>query len=365
MRRLGCFPLVPPRALAVEERKNNNSKKKALKILVKAATGEGSCPRARACRGGACLGAQGRAIWRAGCCETPAAEAAVSWPVSRETQGGPDVGAGSLAGAQITSETKEVPENQPADIPCSAFRSQSSNPRIEWKFQKGSSLVLFYYGGQLTEPYKTRVRFSPTVIHFATVTRADTGKYICEVVGDNSQIAKSEVNLIVQVPPSKPVAHVPTSATIGSKALLRCTETDASPPPTFQWYKNSMLMPADPKTSLTFKNSSYSLDSTTGVLTFEPVSSFDTGDYYCEASNNVGSPQRSEAIHMEASEVNVGGIVAAVVVLLMVLALVAFGVWFAYTRGFFSSDTTSKKVIYSQPSHRSEGEFKQTSSFLV
>ncbi|NXK54995.1 JAM1 protein, partial [Chauna torquata] len=84
-----------------------------------------------------------------------------------------------------------------ADIPCSAYRSSWSNPRIEWKFQKGSSLVLFYYGGELTEPYKNRVQFSPTVIHFTTVTREDTGKYICEVVGDG-QIAKSEVNLIVQ-----------------------------------------------------------------------------------------------------------------------------------------------------------------------
>lgn len=176
------------------------------------------------------------------------------------------------------------------------------------------------------------------------MTREDTGKYICEVVGDSSQIAKSEVNLIVQgaaapraplparplrgfavpgpascppwrslslsppscggsrpgegrrhhrpalfahpvpprrepcraepaptprspaVPPSKPVAHVPTSATIGSKAVLRCTETDGSPPPTFRWYRDSMLMPADPKTSLTFRNSSYTLDPTTGEL---------------------------------------------------------------------------------------------------
>lgn len=37
------------------------------------------------------------------------------------------------------------------------------------------------------------------------------------------------------------------------------------------------------------------------------------------------------------AEVNVGGIVAAVVVLLIVLGLVAFGIWFAYSRGFFSS----------------------------
>ncbi|XP_075580495.1 junctional adhesion molecule A [Pelecanus crispus] len=271
----------------------------------------------------------------------------------------------SLVGAQVTSETKEVPENKPADIPCSAYRSGWNNPRIEWKFQKGSSLVLFYYGGQLTEPYKNRVRFSPTAIHFDTVTRADTGKYICEVVSGSSQIAKSEVNLIVQVPPAKPVAHVPASATIGSKTVLRCTETDGSPPPTFRWYKNSMLMPADPKTSLTFRNSSYTLDPATGELIFEPLSAFDTGDYYCEAMNNVGSPQQSDVVRMEASEVNVGGIVAAVVVLLMVLALVAFGIWFAYRRGFFSSDTASKKVIYSQPSHRSEGDFRQTSSFLV
>lgn len=33
-----------------------------------------------------------------------------------------------------------------------------------------------------------------------------------------------------------------------------------------------------------------------------------------------------------------GGIVAAVVVLLMVLALIAFGIWFAYSRGYFSSE---------------------------
>ncbi|NXG79225.1 JAM1 protein, partial [Baryphthengus martii] len=85
-----------------------------------------------------------------------------------------------------------------ADIPCLAYRSSWRNPRIEWKFQKGSSLVLFYYAAELTEPYRNRVQFSPTSIHFSSVTREDTGKYICEVVGDSGQIAKSEVNLIVQ-----------------------------------------------------------------------------------------------------------------------------------------------------------------------
>ncbi|XP_064899267.1 junctional adhesion molecule A [Columba livia] len=272
----------------------------------------------------------------------------------------------ALAGAQVTSETKEVPEHETANIPCSAFKSSWGNPRIEWKFQKGSTLVLFYYGGELTEPYRDRVTFSPTSIQLSVVTREDTGRYICEVVGSGSQIAKSEVNLIVQVPPSTPVAHVPSSATIGSRAVLRCSETEGSPPPTFRWYKDGMVMPSDPKSSPTFRNSSYSLDSATGELVFEPLSAFDSGEYHCEATNNVGPPQKSSAVRMEASEVNVGGIVAAVVVLLMVLGLAAFGIWFAYSRGFFKrKDTGSKKVIYSQPSQRSDGEFKQTSSFLV
>ncbi|NWU73609.1 JAM1 protein, partial [Pterocles burchelli] len=102
------------------------------------------------------------------------------------------------------------------------------------------------------------------------------------------------------VPPSKPVAHVPSSATIGRKAVLRCTESEGSPPPTFRWYKDGMLLPADPKSSLTFRNSSYTLDAATGELIFEPLSAFDSGDYTCEATNNVGSPQKSSAVRMEA-----------------------------------------------------------------
>lgn len=49
-------------------------------------------------------------------------------------------------------------------------------------------------------------------------------------------------------------------------------------------------------------------------------------------------PDSPPPTSLSPDEVNVGGIVAAVVVLLMVLALIAFGIWFAYSRGFFSSE---------------------------
>ncbi|XP_074836789.1 junctional adhesion molecule A [Carettochelys insculpta] len=272
----------------------------------------------------------------------------------------------SLISAEaMKTETIQVPENDPIEIPCAAY--VSGTPRIEWKFQKGSSIVLFYYDSKFTDPYKDRAQYTPTGIRFTSVTRKDTGKYICQVLGSSGQLSESEVNLVVKVAPSTPVAKVPTSVTIGNKAVLTCTESEGSPPPTFQWYRDNVLMPSNPKMSPTFRNSSYTIDPETGVLTIEPVTSFDTGEYSCEASNGVGAAQKSQPTHLEATEVNVGGIVAAVVVLVLLLALLAFGIWFAYSRGFFSKrrGSTNKQVIYSQPSNRSDGEFKQTSSFLV
>uniref|UniRef100_A0A0B8RXR8 Junctional adhesion molecule A n=1 Tax=Philothamnus irregularis TaxID=1899461 RepID=A0A0B8RXR8_9SAUR len=273
-------------------------------------------------------------------------------------------GWGSLVLGEAPMEI-EVRENEAVSLPCKAIRSQPNPTRQEWKFQKDGLTLLFYHANKFTDNYKDRATFTPYEIQLKSVTRKDSGTYICEVLGQS--FAQSEVKLIVQVPAAKPTAHVPSVVTIGNKVVLRCEETDANPRPTFKWFKDNIQMPPDPKTSTIFKNSSYTIDSDTGVLAFEPATALDTGNYYCEAENKVGPPQRSEVIHMETSKLNVGGIVAAVVVLLIILALIIFGVWFAYNRGYFSKRPTSssKKVIYSQPSNRSDSDFKQTSSFLV
>ncbi|XP_042295554.1 junctional adhesion molecule A [Sceloporus undulatus] len=275
------------------------------------------------------------------------------------------LGSGLVSSILGQTTVVETPENQPVNLPCKALASQGTPKRQEWKFQRDGTTVLFYHDNQFTDGYKDRAVFYPNEIYLKSATRKDSGLYTCEVLGNS--FSQSQVELIVQVPPSKPKAHVPSVVTIGTKAVLTCVETDANPRPTFKWFRDNVQMPTDPKTSTLFKNSSYSLDDKTGVLTFEPATAFDAGDYYCEAENKVGLPQKSDAVLMETSEVNVGGIVAAVVVLLIVLGLVIFGVWFAYSRGYFSKrrDTSNKKVIYSQPSNRSDGEFKQTSSFLV
>ncbi|XP_015989522.2 junctional adhesion molecule A isoform X2 [Rousettus aegyptiacus] len=271
-------------------------------------------------------------------------------------------------GEVYTSEPEvRVAENKPAKLLCSysGFRS----PRVEWKFAQGDTTSLVCYNSKITASYEDRVTFSNTGITFHSVTRRDTGMYTCMVSDDGgNNYGEVSVQLIVLVPPSKPTVSVPSSATIGTRAVLTCSESDGSPPSEYYWLKDGTQMPTEPKSSRAFSNSSYTLNHKTGELIFDPVSASDTGEYTCQAQNGYGTPVRSDPVRMQAVEVNVGGIVAAVLVTLILLGVLAFGIWFAYSRGYFNrmkKGTANKKVIYSQPAARSEGEFRQTSSFLV
>ncbi|XP_066117018.1 junctional adhesion molecule A [Saccopteryx bilineata] len=271
-------------------------------------------------------------------------------------------------GEVYTSDPEvRVAENKPVKLSCSY--SGFSSPRVEWKFAQGDITSLVCYNSKITAPYEDRVTFSNTGITFHSVTRKDTGLYTCMVSEEGgANYREVTIKLIVIVPPSKPTVNIPSSITIGSRAVLTCSETDGSPPSEYYWYRDGTLMPSDPKSSRAFSNSSYSLNHKTGELVFDAVSASDTGEYTCQAQNGYGAPMMSEAFRMEAVELNVGGIVAAVLVTLILLGLLIFGIWFAYRRGYFvrmKKGTESKKVIYSQPTARSEGEFRQTSSFLV
>uniref|UniRef100_A0A8C9BL30 Junctional adhesion molecule A n=1 Tax=Phocoena sinus TaxID=42100 RepID=A0A8C9BL30_PHOSS len=248
---------------------------------------------------------------------------------------------------------------------------QTSEPVVQVAENKPAKLSCSYSGFSSPRPpsYEDRVTFSDSGITFHSVTRKDTGMYTCMVSEEGGNTyGEVTVQLIVLVPPSKPTISVPASATIGTRVVLTCSETDGSPPSEYFWFKDGVLMPTEPKNNRAFSNSSYSLNHKTGELIFDPVSASDAGDYTCEAQNGYGSPMKSDTVHMDAVELNVGGIVAAVLVTLILLGVLIFGIWFAYNRGYFDrakKGTSNKKVIYSQPTARRDGEFRQTSSFLV
>ncbi|XP_040267063.1 junctional adhesion molecule A isoform X2 [Bufo bufo] len=269
----------------------------------------------------------------------------------------------SLCAAVLGAPEQRVKEGANVDFSCN-YPPSFQNPRIEWKFSSSQNTAFIYYNGELTASYKNRAQFFPQGLRLQSVTPKDAGEYVCEVTGAASSYIELKTPLVVLVPPSTPVAEVPTSLTIGSSATLRCVENGASPPPKFTWYKNNILMPEDPKTNPNFQNSSYIINPDTGDLTFDQVTQSDSGEYYCGVSNEEGS-KVSTAVTTKAYEKNVGGIVAAVIIVLLILALIGFGLWFAFSRGYIGKKT-NKKVIYSQPSDtRSDKNFQQTSSFVV
>ncbi|XP_069807134.1 junctional adhesion molecule A [Dendropsophus ebraccatus] len=242
----------------------------------------------------------------------------------------------SVCAAVLGDTIKEVKEGQDVELSCN-YKAAFSDPRIEWKFSNGDDSGFIYYNGALTASYKDRAIYYPQGLQLKSVTRKDTGEYVCEVTdnptGGKPNYSEIKTQLVVLVPPSVPVAQVPTSVTIGSTTTMHCVENDGSPRPTITWYRNQVQLPLDPKSVPAFKNFTYIIDPTTGGLTFNPVTPADSGEYYCVATNSQGQ-QRSAAVTMEAYEKNVGGIVAAVIIVLLILALIGFGLWFAYSRGY-------------------------------
>ncbi|KAL1783978.1 junctional adhesion molecule A [Sigmodon hispidus] len=126
-------------------------------------------------------------------------------------------------------------------------------------------------------------------------------------------------HLTVLVPPSKPTVNIPSSLTIGNRAVLTCSEQDGSLPSEYSWFKDGIDMLTDAKKTRAFISSLYTVDPKSGDLIFDPVTAFDSGKYHCKAQNGFGTAMRSEAVRVDAVELNVGGIVAAVLVTLILL----------------------------------------------
>ncbi|XP_016369784.1 junctional adhesion molecule A-like isoform X1 [Sinocyclocheilus rhinocerous] len=288
----------------------------------------------------------------------------------------------------VSNPSVKVKENEGVDLKCSYTADFGSSPRVEWKFKdlKGSQ-TLVYFDNQPTGKYAGRITVYDGGLRFNKVTRADTGDYDCEVSGNNGYDEKT-IKLTVLVPPSKPVSRIPSSVTTGSNARLTCFDTDGSPPSTYRWYKDNTPLPDDPTKFPNFKNLTYKMNVFNGNLEFASVSKLDTGSYFCEASNGEGTPQRGDAVRMEVQmsgkvrnfememcfpdDLNVGGIVAGVIVALLAVGLLLFGLWFASKKGYLPKKAESKpkqQAVYTQPRTDNiddgDGEFRQKSSFVV
>ncbi|KAF3840724.1 hypothetical protein F7725_006586 [Dissostichus mawsoni] len=162
-----------------------------------------------------------------------------------------------VRGFSVTTSNNNVrvKENEGTDLTCSYSADFGSKARVEWKFKdiKGSQTYVVF-DGKPTQPYAGRVTMYGNNLRISKVTRKDNGVYDCEVSAGEGQFGEVRVQLTVMV-------------TTGKVAMLTCHDGDG-PPPTYKWYKDNILMPADPSKIAGFQNATYRLNAGSGNLEY-------------------------------------------------------------------------------------------------
>eukprot|EP00064_Thunnus_orientalis_P000612 superscaffoldBa00000032_g613 len=261
------------------------------------------------------------------------------------------------------------------ELSCLIESISTKEPRIEWKKIKNEGPSYVYFDKRVSGDLENRaVIREPATLLITNATRSDTAKYRCEVTAANDQKSFDEIliDLVVRVKPVVPKCSVPKSVPFGKSAELSCVEEEGFPKSQYQWFKDKEEIPDDPKTSLKFFNSTYTLNSETGTLKFSAVRKEDAGDYFCRAKNDAGysecSPQK-----MEVYDIDVAGIILGVLVVVVVLLCITVGICCAYKRGYFSSQKQTGNS-YKVPAKgdgvdyvrtEDEGDFRHKSSFVI
>ncbi|XP_005337573.3 junctional adhesion molecule C [Ictidomys tridecemlineatus] len=268
-----------------------------------------------------------------------------------------------------------VQEFESVELSCIITDSQTNDPRIEWKKIQDDQTTYVFFDNKIQGDLAGRAELlGKTSLKIWNVTRTDSALYRCEVVArnDRKEIDEIAIELIVQVKPVTPICRVPKAVPVGKAATLQCQESEGYPRPYYNWYRNDVPLPTDSRANPRFRNSSFLLNSETGILVFSAVHKEDSGQYYCIASNDAGSAKCEEQ-EMEVYDLNIAGIIGGVLVVLAVLALITLGICCAYRRGYFINNKQDGES-YKSPGKPDgvnyirtdeEGDFRHKSSFVI
>lgn len=261
------------------------------------------------------------------------------------------------------------------ELSCLIESISTTIPRIEWKKITSTGPSYVYFDRKISGDLENRaVIREPATLLITNATRSDTAKYRCEVTAPDDLKSFDEIviDLVVRVKPVVPKCSVPKSVPFGKSAELSCVEEEGFPKSQYQWFKNREEIPDDPKTSLKFVNSSYTLNAETGTLKFIAVRKEDAGEYFCRAKNDAGYAECSAQM-MEVYDLDILGIALGVLVVVIVLLCITVGICCAYKQGYFSSQKQTGNN-YKVPAKgdgvdyvrtEDEGDFRHKSSFVI
>ncbi|XP_077150125.1 junctional adhesion molecule B isoform X2 [Ranitomeya variabilis] len=242
-----------------------------------------------------------------------------------------------VSAVTVESENYDVKELEFGEtiLTCKYRLEKEQVVRLEWKKVALNGEVSFvFFNNSLAADLQKRAEMMGPSIRFRNLSRGDSGQYRCEVSApqDKKNFQEIIINLAVLVAPSVPACDIPSSAMSGSAVELKCREKEGNPASEYRWFKNGFALELSVKAT----NTTYKVDKATGTLHFNTVTKEDTGEYYCEASNKIGKPQRCPAKRMQVDDLNLAGIISAVVIVCLVVVLCGCGVCYAHRRGYFS-----------------------------
>ncbi|XP_043941249.1 hemicentin-1 [Protopterus annectens] len=170
-----------------------------------------------------------------------------------------------------SSETVAVVVNDPVRLECEARGIPA--PSLTW-LKDGSPVSSFSDGLQI---------LSGGRILFLTSTQiSDTGKYTCVAVNAAGE-QQRDFTLRVHVPPNIVGEEQNVSVIINQAVLLQC-QSNAIPPPTLQWLKDSRPLIKKPGLTVSEDGS---------TLKIEAAQVQDMGRYTCEATNVAGKVEKN------------------------------------------------------------------------
>ena len=175
---------------------------------------------------------------------------------------------------KMTTSSATVAENQPASLTCNA--EGYPRPTITWRRAKNAIMPS---GGHTS---------TGNVLKIQAAQREDRGTYICVANNDVGKPVQKSISLEVEFPPKISVPRPKVAQALDYDILLECT-VEAHPAPTVTWMRNNETLYNGDDYKISHLASADGV--TSSALMIESMEPEKYGDYFCQASNKLGSTQ--------------------------------------------------------------------------
>ncbi|GFY47205.1 titin [Trichonephila inaurata madagascariensis] len=185
-------------------------------------------------------------------------------------------------------EDVEIVEGSSASLICNA--GGTPQPKISWR-KTGDIQNKDYFKHVTRSDNNTSLLLHP-------VMKEHEGIYICEVNNDVGEILQKQATVIVHDAPKIVPFHFPTMVEIQKKASVACILEQGRTPLQFKWVKNQNQLHETKNIKIK------SLDDVS-IITIDPVTSNDSGNYSCLVSNSFGKDSYTSPLIVEDKVINI------------------------------------------------------------